>query len=76
MNFLKNEIGIIGSKLCKEVYCVDLGESLQMSSYYVHVVFTIYLQKYVSIQPRTSPAKFALFGSILVLLGPKLTWLA
>ena len=34
---------------CKEVHCVDLGESFPTS---------IYLQKSASIQPRTSPSKF------------------
>ena len=37
-------------ELCKGVHCVDLGESFQTH---------IYLQKFVSIQPRTSPLKFA-----------------
>ena len=37
-------------KLCKGVHCVDLGESFQTH---------IYLQNLVSIQPRTSPVKFA-----------------
>ena len=36
--------------LCKGVHCVDLGESFQ-----THV----YLQYFVSIQPRMSPVKFA-----------------
>ena len=36
--------------LCKGVHCVDLGESFPTS---------IYLQKSVSIQPRTSLVKFA-----------------
>ena len=35
---------------CKGVYCVDLGESFQTH---------IYLQNLASIQPRTSPLKFA-----------------
>ena len=35
---------------CKGVHCVDLGESFPTS---------IYLQKSASIQPRTSPYKFA-----------------
>merc|ERR1712078_458558 len=35
---------------CKGVHCVDLGESFPTS---------IYLQKSASIQPRTSPSKFA-----------------
>ena len=42
----KNEI----TELCKGVHCVDLGESFQ-----THV----YLQNLASIQPRTSPVKFA-----------------
>ena len=37
-------------ELCKGVHCVDLGESFQTH---------IYLQNLASIQPRTSPAKFA-----------------
>ena len=37
-------------KLCNGVHCVDLGESFQ-----THV----YLQNFASIQPRTSPVKFA-----------------
>ena len=37
-------------ELCKGVHCVDLGESFPMS---------IYLQNLASIQPRTSPLKFA-----------------
>ena len=40
----------IGFKLCKGLYCIDLGESVQVR---------IYLKKSASIQPRTSPAKFA-----------------
>ena len=35
---------------CKGVHCVDLGESFQTH---------IYLQNFVSIQPKTSPVKFA-----------------
>ena len=35
---------------CKGVHCVDLGESFQTH---------IFLQNFVSIQPRTSPVKFA-----------------
>ena len=35
---------------CKGVHCVDLGESFQTH---------IYLQNLASIQPRTSPVKFA-----------------
>ena len=42
----KNEI----TELCKGVHCVDLGESFQTH---------IHLQNFVSIQPRTSPLKFA-----------------
>ena len=42
----KFEIG----KRCKGVYCVDVGESFHLS---------LYLQNLVSIQPRTSPVKFA-----------------
>ena len=37
-------------ELCKGVHCVDLGESFQTH---------IYLQNLASIQPRTSPVKFA-----------------
>ena len=37
---------------CKEVHCVDLGESFQTHT-------SIYLQIVASIQPRTSPVKFA-----------------
>ena len=37
-------------KRCKGVHCVDLGESFPTR---------IYLQKSASIQPRTSPVKFA-----------------
>ena len=37
-------------ELCKGVYCVDLGESFQTH---------MYLQILASIQPRTSPVKFA-----------------
>ena len=44
--FLKNEI----TELCKGVHCVDLGESFQTH---------IFLQNLASIQPRTSPVKFA-----------------
>ena len=35
---------------CKGAHCVDLGESFHMS---------IYLQALASIQPQTSPVKFA-----------------
>ena len=37
-------------ELCKGVHCVDLGESFQTH---------IFLQNLASIQPRTSPVKFA-----------------
>ena len=40
-------------ELCKGVHCVDLGESFQ-----THIC----LQNLISIQPRTSPAKFAASG--------------
>ena len=43
----KNEI----AELCKGVHCVDLGESFQTH---------IFLQNLASIQPRSSPVKFAL----------------
>ena len=39
--------------MCEGVHCVDLGESFQ-----THV----YLQSLASIQPRTSPLKFARSG--------------
>ena len=40
------------------MYCVDLGESFQMSIY--NLVFAKkYLQKLASTQPKTSPVKFA-----------------
>ena len=42
-------------KRCKGVHCVDLGESFPTS---------IYLQRLASIQPRTSPVKFA--GNIVI----------
>ena len=38
------------AELCKGLHCVDLGESFPTH---------IYLQNLVSIQPRTSPVKFA-----------------
>ena len=44
--FENNEI----AELCKGVHCVDLGESFQTHTY---------LQNLASIQPRTSPVKFA-----------------
>ena len=44
-----NENFEIGER-CKGVHCVDLGESFPTS---------IYLQNLASIQPRTSPFKFA-----------------
>ena len=37
-------------ELCKGVHCVDLGESFPTH---------IFLQNFASIQPRTSPVKFA-----------------
>ena len=40
------------------VLIVDLGESFPTSSYYLDL-FSIYLQKLASIQPRTTPIKFA-----------------
>ena len=43
-------------KRCKGVHCVDLGESFPTR---------IYLQNLASIQPRTSPVKFA--GNIVVI---------
>ena len=47
------------SKRCKGVYCVDLGQSFQMSIEYSLLVFsTIYLQNLASIQPGTSPVRF------------------
>ena len=42
------------AELCKGVHCVDLGESFQTH---------IFLQNFVSIQPRTNPLKFAKFLS-------------
>ena len=44
--FEKNDI----TELCKGVHCVDLGESFQTH---------IFLQNLASVQPRTSPVKFA-----------------
>ena len=50
-NFLaKCSQKIVLAELCKGVHCVDLGESFQTH---------IYLQNLASIQPRTSPIKFA-----------------
>ena len=46
-HFLSNNVIL---EQCKRVYCVDLGESFQTH---------IYLQNSASIQPRTSPVKFA-----------------
>ena len=51
----KKQLAIFDEKLeirerCKGVHCVDLGESFPTS---------IYLQNLASIQPRTSPVKFA-----------------
>ena len=51
--------------LCKGVHRVDLGESFQLH---------IFLQKLVSMQPRTSPLKFAEGGSVCA-LGVNLTQL-
>ena len=45
-NFRKN----VTLEQCKGVHCVDLGESFQTH---------IFLQKLASIQPKTSPVKFA-----------------
>ena len=55
---------IKSGELCKGVYCADPGESFHMSIYYVVFCInlfqlSIYLQKLTSIQPRTSPVKFA-----------------
>ena len=44
---------------CKVVHCVDLGESFQMH---------INLQNLASIQPRTSPLKFA--GELTTKMSP------
>ena len=46
-------------KLCKGVHCVDLGESFQ-----THIL----LQNVASIQPRTSPVKFARRSAAALLL--------
>jgi len=54
--FLKNVI----LELCKGVHCVDLGESFQT---------LIYLQNLASIQPRTSPLKFAGSRDVTVTWG-------
>ena len=51
-------------ELCKGVHCVDLGESFQTH---------IYLQNLASIQPRTSPLKFARssrIGAVSVMVIP------
>ena len=54
------------AELCKGVHCVDLGESFQTH---------IFLQNLASIQPRTSPFKFARSprtdppGALTVLFG-------
>ena len=40
---------------CTVAYCIDLGESFQMS---------IYFQKSASIEPRTNPVKFARGGPV------------
>ena len=54
LEFVKTSSPEVGSNVnleqCKGVHCVDLGESFQ-----THV----YLQNLASIQPRTSPVKFA-----------------
>ena len=55
--FLKQKLE--SRERCKGVHCVDLGESFPTS---------IDLQILVSIQPRTSPVKFA--GNIVELLLP------
>ena len=54
----KNEI----TELCKGVHCVDLGESFQTH---------IYLQNLASIQPRTSPLKFAEGGEAADARAPR-----
>ena len=46
-------------ELCKGVHCVDLGESFQTH---------IYLQNLASIQPRTSPLKFAASRDVLAMI--------
>ena len=46
-NFFEKNVNL---ELCKGMHCVDLGESFQTH---------IYLQNLASIQPRTSPVKFA-----------------
>ena len=48
---------------CKGVHCVDLGESFQTH---------IFLQNFVSIQPRTSPVKFAASRDVTVTVRPGL----
>ena len=50
------------------MYCVDLGESFHKSEEYL--VFTIYLQKSASIQPRTS---YALNDDLKSKLGMRIT---
>ena len=55
INSIANFLAIFDEKIeirerCKGVHCVDLGESFPTS---------IYLQNLASIQPRTSPKKFA-----------------
>ena len=47
---------------CKGVHCVDLGESFQTH---------IFLQNLVSIQPRTSPVKFARSSNAAELVDSK-----
>ena len=56
----ENEI----TELCKGVHCVDLGESFQTH---------IFLQNLASIQPRTSPVKFARPTQPVVQVGPSAT---
>ena len=45
---------------CKGVQCVDLGESFQTH---------IYLQNFISIQPRTSPVKEAVLQAAEEVVG-------
>jgi len=49
-------------ELCKGVHCVDLDESFQTH---------IYVQNLASIQPRTSPVKFARPLAIVARLSPR-----
>ena len=48
------------AELCKGVHCVDLGESSQTH---------IFLQNFVSIQPRTSALKFAASSNFALLVA-------